>query len=66
MSFTAKYSSLLARVYRWLWLGRVDSATPDIPAGSLIFAAHYNGAIDGFTWWISSASLVGGWSLWMR
>jgi len=50
MSFTAKYSRLLTRIYRRLWLGRVASATPGIPPGSLVLAAHYNGAIDGFTY----------------
>jgi 1-acyl-sn-glycerol-3-phosphate acyltransferase len=50
MSLTSKYSRWLARLYRWLWLGRVASPTPEVPPGSLVFAAHYNGAIDGFTY----------------
>ncbi len=50
MPLSSSYSGLLTRLYRRLWLGRVRSDTPAIPRGSLILAAHYNGAIDGFTY----------------
>ena len=50
MPTTAKHSGSITRFYRWLWLGKVVSFPPDIPPGSVIFAAHYNGAIDGFTY----------------
>jgi 1-acyl-sn-glycerol-3-phosphate acyltransferase len=50
MSFLALYSRLVSGAYRWLWLGRIDSTAPRIPPGSVILAAHYNGAIDGFTY----------------
>lgn len=50
MSFASGYSGLVSRLYRWLWLGSVRSRPPEIPAGTLILAAHYNGAIDGCTY----------------
>jgi len=50
MSFTSKYSGFLTRLYRWLWFGQIVSHKPDILPGSLVLAAHYNGAIDGFTY----------------
>jgi hypothetical protein len=50
MSPLALYSRLVCGVYRWIWLGKVDSSPPPLARGSVIFAAHYNGAIDGFTY----------------
>jgi 1-acyl-sn-glycerol-3-phosphate acyltransferase len=50
MALSSSYSALLTRLYRWWWLGRIDSHTPEIPPGSLILAAHYNGAVDGFVY----------------
>ena len=50
MSLWARYSCLVTRLYRWLWLGRIDSVRPTIPPGTLVLAAHYNGAVDGFTY----------------
>jgi len=50
MPLLVSYSRLVSCVYRWIWLGRIDSEPPKIPAGSIVFAAHYNGAIDGFTY----------------
>ena len=50
MSFTSSYSGLLMRGYRWLWLGRVAREGPDLPAGCLVLAGHYNGAVDGMTY----------------
>jgi 1-acyl-sn-glycerol-3-phosphate acyltransferase len=44
------YSRLISGVYRRIWLGRVNTAHPKIPGGSIIMAAHYNGAVDGFTY----------------
>ena len=38
------------RLYRRIWLGTVRSATPAIPPGAIVFAAHYNGAVDGFAY----------------
>lgn len=40
----------LSRLYRWLWLGRLEGQPPSFPSGGLVLAAHYNGAIDGFTY----------------
>lgn len=50
MTSHAKWSALLARVYRWIWIGRIHPSPPSLPPGSLILAAHYNGAIDGFVY----------------
>lgn len=50
MSLSSSYSGLVMRVYRWIWLGRIQSRRPDIPPGSLVLAAHYNGAVDGFVY----------------
>jgi hypothetical protein len=47
------------RVYRWLWIGRIRSASPAIPPGSLIFAAHYNGLVDGFVYGSQSPGALG-------
>jgi len=58
MSFAADYSGFVTRLYRWLWFGRVDSFPPEIPPGSVVFAAHYNGAIDGFTYGSQLPSFV--------
>jgi 1-acyl-sn-glycerol-3-phosphate acyltransferase len=46
----SRYSGLVCRALRWMWLGRVDSQAPALPPGSLVLAAHYNGAIDGYTY----------------
>lgn len=50
MSSYAKWSALLARVYGWIWLRRIHPSPPALPRGSLVLAAHYNGAIDGFVY----------------
>lgn len=50
MSFRSSYSGFVLRLYRSIWLGRIASRRPDIPPGSLVLAAHYNGAVDGFTY----------------
>lgn len=50
MSFASGYSRLVSLLYRQLWLGSMRSAAPAVPAGTLILAAHYNGAIDGCTY----------------
>lgn len=50
MSLSSSYSGFVLRVYRWLWLGRIASDRPDIPSGSLVLAAHYNGLVDGFAY----------------
>ena len=50
MSLAAKYSGAITGLYRFLWLGKVESRAPEIPPGSVVLAAHYNGAVDGFTY----------------
>jgi hypothetical protein len=50
MSFLALHSSFVTAVYRWIWLGRIDGQTPPLPPGAVVLAAHYNGAVDGFTY----------------
>lgn len=50
MSKLARYSGLITGFYRQLWFGRIDSAPPPLPPGSVVLAAHYNGATDGFTY----------------
>ncbi len=50
MAFPSSYSGLVMRAYRWIWLGQIASARPAIPRGTLIFAAHYNGLVDGFVY----------------
>jgi 1-acyl-sn-glycerol-3-phosphate acyltransferase len=50
MPHLAERSRRVCRLYRRIWLGRVDSRPPAIPRGSVVLAAHYNGAIDGFTY----------------
>jgi hypothetical protein len=50
MAFSSSYSGFVMRVYRWIWLGRIASARPEIPRGSLVLAAHYNGLVDGFVY----------------
>lgn len=50
MTSQAHWSALLSRVYRWIWIGRIHRGRPLFPPGSLILAAHYNGAIDGFVY----------------
>lgn len=50
MSASSRYSRLVLRLYRWIWLGRVDSDTPSIPPRAIVFAAHYNGAVDGMAY----------------
>lgn len=50
MARSSSYSGFLLRAYRWIWLGRISSQRPEIPAGALILAAHYNGLVDGFVY----------------
>lgn len=49
-STTMRRARRLSLLYRWLWLGRLEGQTPRLTHGGLILAAHYNGAIDGFTY----------------
>jgi hypothetical protein len=44
------FSRMISGAYRRIWLGKVDAVRPKIPTGSIIMAAHYNGAVDGFTY----------------
>ncbi len=55
----ARYSAPLMRLYRRLWLGRIESHTPQIPPGSLVLAAHYNGLVDAFTYGSQLPSFIG-------
>jgi len=50
MALPSSYAGLVMRLYRAVWLGRIASARPEIPAGTLILAAHYNGLVDGFVY----------------
>jgi 1-acyl-sn-glycerol-3-phosphate acyltransferase len=52
-------SALLMRFYRWIWLGRIESRPPEIPRGSLILAAHYNGLVDAFVYGSQLSSFIG-------
>jgi 1-acyl-sn-glycerol-3-phosphate acyltransferase len=59
MASYSKWSAILARLYRWLWIGRIHSTPPKFPGAALVFAAHYNGAIDGFTYGSQLPSFLG-------
>jgi|SRR5580692_8995247 hypothetical protein len=47
-SFVSRYGARLMRVYRWIWLGRIEPRSPEIPRGSLVLAAPYHGLVDAF------------------
>jgi 1-acyl-sn-glycerol-3-phosphate acyltransferase len=56
---SSRHGALLMRLYRWLWLGRIESRPPEIPRGSLILAAHYNGLVDAFVYGSQLAAFIG-------
>lgn len=59
MTSYAHWSALLARIYRWIWIGHLHPSAPAVPRGSLILAAHYNGAIDGIVYGSQLPSFLG-------
>ncbi len=50
VSLPAAHTAVTLRLFRFLWLGRISTTRPEIPPGSLILAAHYNGLVDGFAY----------------
>jgi len=58
-SLTSRRSALLMRLDRWVWLGRIESRPPEIPRGSLVLAAHYNGLVDAFVYGSQLPSFIG-------
>jgi 1-acyl-sn-glycerol-3-phosphate acyltransferase len=58
-SLVSRYGARLMRIYRWIWLGRIEPRSPEIPRGSLVLAAHYNGLVDAFVYGSQLSSFIG-------